>query len=96
MPDRGFESDAAFFEVAAQHCANAADQSDLRNVAQAYRALSIVACAGDGKSRRELWRDRAEQCRVLCEQFTSTICRQQLQRLAQAYELMASQEPNAH
>jgi len=94
MADRGFESDAAFFEIAAQHCASASDQSDLRNVAQAYRALSIVARAGDGKSRRELWQDRAEACRALSEQFTSAICRQQLQRLAQAYELMASREPD--
>src|SRR5262249_51448502 len=94
MTDRGFESDAVFFEIAAQHCVSAADQTELRNVAQTYRTLSTVARSAQGKSRRELWQDRAEECRVLSEQFTSQVCREQLHRLAQAYEQMASHEPD--
>jgi len=45
------------------------------------------------KSRADLWRDRAEQCRTLSDQFTNWSCREQLNRLAETYERMASFEP---
>jgi hypothetical protein len=94
MPDYGFESDAAFFDLVARQSKDPADQNQLRKVADIYRGLAKNGVPGCSplftKSRAELWRDRAEECRTLSDQFKNQACREQLKRLAEAYERMAS------
>ena len=91
MVDRGFASDAAYFDVVAYHTKDLADQEQLREVAAAYRSLALSAeLPPIGFSRAEHWRQRAERCRILSDQFKSAICREQLLRLANTYEHMAS------
>jgi hypothetical protein len=87
MSNHGFESDAAYFELAAQS-ADPADRRHLRQVAAAYRAL-----AKNGKdvssSRQEHWSHRAAQCRTFLKKFKHPECRTQLLRLAETYGLLA-------
>jgi hypothetical protein len=93
MVDRGFASDAAYFDVVAYHTKDPADQQQLREVADAYRSLAARAelePLPSGFSRADHWRQRAERCRILYNEFTSAVCRQQLLRLASTYEHMAS------
>src|SRR4051812_30911332 len=89
MAEPAFEGDAAFFDVVAQSTDNREHARQLRQVAEKYRTL-----ARNGhslrRSRREYWLDRAEECRTLSDQFQSPVCREQLARLAESYEIMAS------
>jgi len=97
MSDRAFESDAAYFDLVARLSKDPTDQIELRKVAEVYRSLAKHGLPGRSplymKSRADLWRDRAEECRTLSDQFTNWSCREQLNRLAETYERMASFEP---
>jgi hypothetical protein len=90
MTDRGFESDAAYFDIVARDARDPADRRYLREVAKKYRSLSKNGGASVTRSRREHWRHRAEECRTLAEQFTNATCRTQLQRLADTYDMMVA------
>ena len=90
MTDRGFESDAAYFEIVAGQSKNPSDRRHLREVAKKYRSLSKNGKAPLLLSRREHWQHRAEECRTLADQFTDAACRSQLQRLADTYDLMVA------
>src|SRR5262245_13760118 len=89
MSYRGFESDAAYFEIVAHQSSNAADRKELRKVASTYRSLANRRVRPSWQSRQDHWRKRAEECRTLSEQFKNEACRAQLVRLAETYELMA-------
>lgn len=86
--DRGFESDATFFEIVAGQSRNSSDRRELLEVAKTYRALSKGATKQPFKARRDHWAARAEECRTLAEQFRNPVCQAQLQRLADTYEMM--------
>jgi hypothetical protein len=94
MSDYGFQSDAAYFDLVARQSKDPADQDQLRRVADIYREMAKNGVPGRSplfaKSRAELWRDRAEECRTLSDQFKNEACRIQLNRLAEAYEKMAA------
>src|SRR5262245_16003878 len=90
MTDRGFESDAAYFEIVASQSKDSADRRHLREVAKKYRSLSKNSRAPLIRSRREHWQHRAEECRTLADQCTNETCRTQLQRLADTYEMMVA------
>ena len=94
--DRGFRSDAAYFDLVAAEARDPSDRRALRNVANTYRTLAEQWGPRQRlvlhRSRRELWLDRAEECRTLRDQFKNDACRHQLQRLAEAYEMMAGYE----
>src|SRR5262245_13828009 len=94
MSDYGFGSDAAYFDLVARQSKDPADQDQLRKVADIYRGLARNGVPGRSppftKSRADLWRDRAEECRALSDQFKNQACREQLKRLAEAYERMAA------
>src|SRR5262249_25484420 len=88
MPDYGFESDASYFDLVARQSKDPADQDQLRKVADIYRGLAKNGVPGRSalftRSRADLWRDRAEECRTLSDQFKNHACRKQLNRLAEA------------
>ena len=90
MTDRGFESDATYFEIVASQSKDSTDRRHLREVAKTYRSLSKNGKAPLLLSRREHWAHRAEECRTLADQFRNETCRTQLQRLADTYELMVA------
>lgn len=90
MKDRGFESDAAYFDIVANQTKNPSHKRRLREVAKAYRLLSKRAPERAILSRREQWQYRAEECRRLSEQFQNSTCRAQLQRLADTYEMLVA------
>jgi hypothetical protein len=95
MGDRGFESDAAFFDLVARSATDPVDRDQLRQVADKYRALAQQESEFSSKthiSRADYWRHRARECRALAKQFTSTKCREQLKRLADTYDQMAAQQ----
>jgi len=91
--DRGFRSDAAYFDLVAAEARDPSDRRELRKVANTYRTLAEQWGPRQRlvlhRTRRELWLDRAEECRTLSDQFKNESCRRQLQRLAEAYEMMA-------
>ena len=91
MLDRGFESDAAYFDIVARQAADPADRRHLREVAKTYRSLSRN---GDpqhvARSRKEHWQKRAEECRTLADRFNNPTCCAQLRRLADTYDLMVA------
>jgi|SRR5262245_37904178 len=90
MTDRGFESDAAYFDIVAAQSKDVADRRHLREVAKKYRSLSKNGKAPLLQSRREHWQHRAEECRTLADHFTNDACRIQLQRLADTYEMLVA------
>ena len=90
MTDRGFESDAAYFDIVASQAKDADERRHLREVAKKYRSLSKNGSASLIRSRREHWQHRAEECRTLADQFSNAICRTQLQRLADTYDMMVA------
>lgn len=90
MTDRGFESDAAYFDIVARESKNPSDRRHLREVARKYRSLSKNGKAPLVLSRREHWQHRAEECRTLADHFTNAACRAQLQRLADTYDMMVA------
>jgi len=90
MADRGFESDAAYFEIVASQSKDPSDRRNLREVAKKYRSLSRNAKMPLLVSRRQHWQHRAEECRTLADQFTNAACRAQLQRLADTYDMMVA------
>jgi hypothetical protein len=89
MLDRGFESDAAYFDIVASQSKNPSDRRHLREVAKKYRSLSKNGGTVI-RSRREHWQNRAEECRTLADQFSNDACRTQLQRLADTYDMMVA------
>lgn len=90
MTDRGFESDATYFDIVADQSKDAAERRHLREVAKKYRSLSKNGKAALFRSRREHWQHRAEECRTLADQFQNEACRSHLQRLADTYEMMVA------
>lgn len=90
--DRGFEGDAAFFDIVAEQATDAADRKELHRVADTYRSFSasFEMPPKFNRTRADGWRFRAEECRTLAEQFVNETCRQQLERLAAAYDKMAA------
>jgi hypothetical protein len=90
MVDRGFDSDAAFFDIVAGQSANPTDRSALKEVAKTYRSLSKNVSPKPLLSRREHWAQRAEECRTLADQFCNPACRAQLRRLAETYDMMVA------
>ena len=83
-----YDSDAAYFDLAAQS-ADPKDRKQLRLVASAYRAMAKKP-EPRFSSRREQWSHRAATCRTLSERFEHPACRIQLLRLAETYELLAA------
>ena|SRR4051794_381543 len=96
MGNSTYESDAAFFEVVALETHDKEDQAELRRIAAMYRALAQTEQdqPAGALSRHDFWRKRAAECRAIMAQFTNAACRSQLERLAEAYELMASTYAN--
>jgi hypothetical protein len=91
MVHPGFESDASFFEIVAGRAKNPGDREELLKVAVTYRELAQTEQPLPfGCSRADFWSKRAEKCRTLADTFKSTACRDQLRRLAETYEYMAS------
>jgi hypothetical protein len=90
MPDRGFESDAAYSDIVAKQSKDPIDRRQLRQVARKYRSLSKNGGALLVRSRREDWQHRADQCRAPAIEFSNLACRAQLQRLADTYEMMVA------
>jgi hypothetical protein len=90
--DVGFEGDAAFFDIVAEHAIDANDKKELHRVADTYRGLSVSFETPPQfhRTRADGWRFRAEECRTLADQFVNETCRQQLERLATAYDKMAA------
>jgi hypothetical protein len=82
-----YESDAAYFDLVAQS-ADPKDRKRLRQVAAAYRAMAKKP-EPDFDSRRAHWSHRAATCRAMIERFESPVCRTQLLRLAETYDLLA-------
>jgi hypothetical protein len=81
------DSDAAYFDLVAQ-TGDPKDRKQLRLVAAAYRTMAKKP-EPRFDSRRAHWIHRAATCRVLIERFESPICRTQLLRLAETYDLLA-------
>jgi hypothetical protein len=81
------DSDAAYFDLVAQS-ADPKDRKLLRQVAATYRTMAKKPEPRFG-SRREQWTHRATTCRALIERFESPVCRIQLLRLAETYDLLA-------
>jgi hypothetical protein len=90
MVDRGFDSDAAFFDIVANQSKNPIDRRALKEVAKTYRSLSESVSPGPILSRQAHWAHRAEECRTLADQFRNPACRAQLRRLAETYDTMVA------
>jgi len=90
MVDRGFDSDAVFFDIVASQSKDLVDRRALKEVAKAYRSLSKSALPQPILTRREHWAHRAEECRTLADQFRNPACRTQLRRLAETYDMMVN------
>lgn len=96
----GFASSAGYFEQRASRARDDNERQRLLEVAEFYRSLARITPgfphgfklngAGSINSRLQRWQARAEECRALAEQFKDPHCRQQLIRLAESYDGMAS------
>src|SRR5262245_11397135 len=88
----GFEGDAAFFDIMSKSATDKTDRIELTKVVNTYRKLAKNSpFPTKERTRADGWRMRAEECRTLAEQFKNPQCQAQLQRLAAAYEKMASE-----
>ena len=96
MSDRAFESDAAYFDLVARLSKDPADQAELRKVAEVYRSLAKHGLPGRSplfmKSRADLWRDRAEECRAIALVLTDPRLKAEYQKLADDYLKLAASE----
>jgi hypothetical protein len=101
LPKPGFADTASYFERRAGRERNQVERARLSETAEFYRSLERVVPAapagfrlnGNGPSNRRVhrWEARAEECRVLAEQFRDPGCRDQLRRLAEDYDKLARQ-----
>lgn len=89
MTGNGFHGDATYFDIVADQSTNAADRKELQKVAEEYRRLARRRPSAPNQSRIEFWSGRADKCRALSDVFQNDACRNQLARLAAAYDLMA-------
>jgi hypothetical protein len=85
----GFIGDATYFDIVADQSTNAVDRKELQKVADEYRRLASRQPTAPNQSRIEFWTGRADKCRALSDIFQNDACRNQLLRLAAAYDLMA-------
>jgi hypothetical protein len=91
MANADFESDANYFDLIAERAEQPADRKELLKVADTYRGLAKTEQELPlGSSRADNWKRRAEKCRTLASTFSSDVCRNQLNRLADAYEKIAT------
>ena len=96
MVDRGYKSDADYFDLVAKQAKKDEDRTQLVKLADAYRALARTEIPLPfGSTRAEFWRKRGEECRTLAETFQHPACREQLGRLAETYDFMAVAEEDS-
>jgi len=94
MPDSGFETGTAFFDLVARQSKDPGDQNHLFKVPDIYRDLATSKPPGQcllfAKARGSLRRDRASECRTLLDRFENPACRERLNPVAEAYERTAA------
>src|SRR5262245_26098493 len=88
--DNGFKSDAVYFDLIAKQSLDRTERAALRKVASTYKALA--ATWSILHTRREQWLKRAEECRTLADRFSNEVCRAQLLRLADSYDILAASD----
>ena len=90
MAVQGFENDARYFEFLAGQQPDKAVRNELLAIARIY--ISLAKEGYTNGTREEHWRKRAEECRVLSDQYASEFCRTKLLRLADAYALLSGDQ----